>query len=185
MKTAMLGLISEGRPIMLLNAEQIAGIEAEHARLITPTGEPRHPSRQSGAVAHRHRGELLAHIKALRERMACESKSSFEEYFRELRRPDVGDEANELTELDMVTELTEDGWPDACGWMQIFMRIHDGGELTPREREQALAYWEAGEELPDEAMRLPPCGPHCLSSEHKDRPFAPQCAELGSLPTKS
>jgi hypothetical protein len=100
--------------------------------------------------------------------MAWDNKAAFEEHFRELRRPDVGDEANELTELDMVTELTEDGWPDACGWMQIFMRIHDGGELTPREREQALAYWEAGEELPDEAMRLPPCGPACLRDEGRD-----------------
>lgn len=97
--------------------------------------------------------------------MAWESKADFEEHFREIRRPDIGDEAAELTELDMVTELTEDGWPDACGWMQIFMRIHDGGELTSREREQALAYWHAGEELPDEAMRLPPCGQQCRRDE--------------------
>jgi hypothetical protein len=95
------------------------------------------------------------------EVMAWENKSEFEQHFREMRRSDVGDEADGYTELDMVTDLCEDGWPDACGWMQIFMRIHDGGELTPREREQALAYWNAGEELPADDMRLPPCGPAC------------------------
>lgn len=102
--------------------------------------------------------------------MAWENKAEFEQHFRELRRPDVGDDADELTELDMVTELAEDGWPDACGWMQIFSRIHNGGELTPCEREQALAYWNAGEDLPANDMRLPPCGPNCRRDEGSD-PF--------------
>lgn len=52
---------------MMLKAERLAEIETEHNRLLTPKGEARHPSRQSGAVAHQHRGELLAHVKRLQE----------------------------------------------------------------------------------------------------------------------
>ncbi len=105
----------------------------------------------------RERARRLARI--------CQTKLAFEEHFRDLRRPDVGDEANGYSELDMVIDLSEDGWPDACGWRTILSRIHDGGEMTPREREQALAYWQAGEELPAEDMRLPPCGPDCQRDE--------------------
>lgn len=82
------------------------------------------------------------------------TKSAFEAHIREFRRPDIGDEADELTEADFICDLAEDGWPDHEKWIVIWCRVHEVGELTPREREQALAYWAAGEDDPPVEMRL-------------------------------
>jgi hypothetical protein len=85
----------------------------------------------------------------------CEAtKAAFEQHIREMRRPDIGSDADELTEADFVLDLAEDGWPDHSAWTDIWVRLHEGGELTPRERKQALAYWAAGEEYPPKKMRL-------------------------------
>jgi hypothetical protein len=70
------------------------------------------------------------------------TKSAFEQFIRDFRRPDIGEDADTLTEDDFVSELAEDGWPDYEKWLAIFVRLHEGGELTPREREQALAYYK-------------------------------------------
>jgi hypothetical protein len=96
-----------------------------------------------------------------RERLACQSRAAFEEYIRELRRPDIGDEADELTEADFVCDLAEDGWPDYDKWLTIWCRLNDGGELTPREREQALHYYgtDDGDTIPPE-HRLAPTPTH-------------------------
>jgi hypothetical protein len=88
------------------------------------------------------------------ERAACETKEAFETHIRELRRPHIGDDADALTEADFVSDLAEDGWPDHRKWLEIWVRLNDGGELTPREREQALAYWSAGEDFPAAEHRL-------------------------------
>lgn len=80
------------------------------------------------------------------------TKAAFETFIRQWRRGCVGDDADDLTEADFVLELSEDGWPDASEWCAIWCRIKDGGELTAREREQALAYWRTGDgdEVPDQ-----------------------------------
>lgn len=96
----------------------------------------------------------------------CQSKATFEAYIREFRRPDIGDEADEMTEADFILDLAEDGWPDHCRWSKIWCRVHEGGELTAEERRKSLAYWAAGEEYPAEEDRLEPnaqkCG-ECMS----------------------
>lgn len=91
-----------------------------------------------------------------KEEAACQSKATFEAYFRELRRPDIGDDADEMTEKDFVCDLAEDGWPDSGKWLGTYSRLHDGGELTPRERLSALHYYNTddGKEVPAE-HRLP------------------------------
>ena len=89
--------------------------------------------------------------------LACATKQSFESHIRALRRPDIGDDADTLTEEDFVSDLAEPGWPDFCRWLEIWDGLQKGGELTPRQREQALAYWEAGEDYPPDDMRLDPC----------------------------
>lgn len=86
------------------------------------------------------------------ERDCFLSKAAFETFIREFRRPDVGDDADTLTEADFVNDLAEDGWPDADIWLAIWCRLHEGGELTPREREQAVAYYRTqdGDTIPEE-----------------------------------
>lgn len=86
------------------------------------------------------------------EQAACLSKADFEKYIRDLRRPDVGTDADDLTEADFVLDLAEPGWPDSGKWCEIWIRIKDGGELTPREREQALHYYgtDDGDEVPEQ-----------------------------------
>jgi hypothetical protein len=88
-------------------------------------------------------------------RNVCGSKADFERHIRELLRDNIGDDADTYSEADFVSDLAEDGWPDARAWLKIWVRLHEGGELTPREREQALAYWTAGENLPAPEDRLP------------------------------
>lgn len=85
-------------------------------------------------------------------RGATQTKAAFEAFIREYRRPDIGDDANDLTEADFVLDLAEDGWPDADLWCDIWMRIKDGGELTPREREQSVVYYrtEDGDDVPEQ-----------------------------------
>jgi hypothetical protein len=58
-------------------------------------------------------------------------------------------------EEDYVSDLAEDGWPDHCKWLIIWNRLHDGGELTPRERECAVAQFQSGEDFPPDDLRLP------------------------------
>jgi hypothetical protein len=59
-------------------------------------------------------------------------------------------------ELDVVEELSEDGWPDWRSWLEIHNHIVlDERELTPDERRSALAYLRAGEAGPADADRLP------------------------------
>lgn len=91
-----------------------------------------------------------------KEQAACEGKAAFEEYIRELRRPDIGDDANDMTEADFLCDLAEPGWPDSGKWMPIYVRCHDGGEMTPQERMSALHYFgtDDGEEVRAE-HRLP------------------------------
>lgn len=88
------------------------------------------------------------------EKAACLDKASFEKYIRDMRRPDIGDDADTMTEADFVSDLAEDGWPDHRKWLMIWDRIFGGGELTAREREQALAYWAAGDDEPAPEYRL-------------------------------
>jgi len=90
-----------------------------------------------------------------------QTKDAFERCIRDLRRPDIGDEADEMTESDFLLELSEDGWPDFCRWGRAWLRIENGGELTPEERRKALAYWEAGEDYPAEEDRLEPNAKKC------------------------
>jgi hypothetical protein len=85
---------------------------------------------------------------------ACQTKEAFLAYIRESRRPDIGDDANNLTEADFVLDLAEPGWTDSEKWNDIWWRVHNGSELTPREREQALAYWASGEDAPAQEFRL-------------------------------
>ena len=85
------------------------------------------------------------------------TKAAFEAHIRELMRPDIGDFADTWTEEDFVTDLAEPAWPDFCRWLEILGDIIAGSELTPRQREQALAYWKAGEDYPADDMRLDPC----------------------------
>lgn len=91
-----------------------------------------------------------------KEQAACENKAAFEEYIRELRRPDVGNDANDLDEAGFVLDLAEPGWPDSGKWNGIFVRLHEGGELTPQERMSALHYFgtDDGDEVRPE-YRLP------------------------------
>ena len=86
------------------------------------------------------------------ERDAFQSKEAFEKYIRDLRRPDIGDDADEMSEADYVLDLAEPGWPDSDKWCAIWIRIKDGGELTPREREQAVHYFSTddGDNVPAE-----------------------------------
>jgi len=90
----------------------------------------------------------------IKELCICSNRAMFEQHFRELRRPDIGSDADALTEADFVSELAEDGWPGHRHWLAIYSRLHDGGELTPRERAQALAYWAAGEDEPSAEYRF-------------------------------
>lgn len=85
------------------------------------------------------------------------SKASFEAYIREMRRPEIGDDADEWTEANLLCDLAEPGWPDSCRWSELWHAVDTGAELTPRQRMQALAYWEAGEDYPPDDMRLDPC----------------------------
>lgn len=89
-------------------------------------------------------------------RIACQDKATFEAYIRAERRQFIGGDADALTEADYVSDLAEDGWPDCSKWLTIWARLFEGGELTPREREQALTYYatEDGDEVPKE-YRLP------------------------------
>ena len=83
------------------------------------------------------------------------NKAEFTAHFRELIRPDMGDDADIYEEIDFVSDLAEDGWPDHEKWMEIWYRLYlTNGELTEREREQSLAYWHAGEDYPAEEIRL-------------------------------
>lgn len=83
------------------------------------------------------------------------TKDEFVKHIRELCRPDIGDEADTLTEEEFICDLAEDGWPDYDKWLEIWNRLYTtGGELTVREREQALAYWDSGEDYPSEEFRL-------------------------------
>lgn len=86
------------------------------------------------------------------EQDSFQSKDAFENYIRDLRRPDIGDDANDMTEADYVLDLAEPGWPDSAQWCAIWVRIKDGGELTPREREQALHYYctDDGDGVPEQ-----------------------------------
>lgn len=83
------------------------------------------------------------------EQASFQSKAAFEKYIRDLRRPD---DADDMTEADYVLDLAEPGWPDSDKWCAIWIRIKDGGEMTPREREQALHYFctDDGEEVPEQ-----------------------------------
>ncbi len=105
-----------------------------------------------------HGAMLTWYMFALRRaqewRQAAASKSAFERYIRDLRRRDIGEDADGLTEADFLLDLAEPGWPDSGKWCAVWVRIKDEGELTPREREQALAYWHAGEELPAKDYRF-------------------------------
>lgn len=88
-----------------------------------------------------------------KEQAACQTKAAFEEYIRELRRPDIGSDADEFTEADFVSDLAEDGWPDHEKWLDIHFRITTGGaELTPRERMCALHYYgtDDGDQVPQQ-----------------------------------
>jgi hypothetical protein len=82
------------------------------------------------------------------------TKEAFEAHIRVLLRPNIGDDADAYTEADFISDLAEDGWPDYRDWLNIWVRLHKGGELTPREREQSLAYWAAGEDMPPAEHRL-------------------------------
>lgn len=95
---------------------------------------------------------LAVNLYLQKEKTACESKEAFQDYIRELRRPDVGDDANDLTEAEFVLDLAEPGWPDSGKWCEIWVRIKDVGELTPRERMSALHYFgtDDGDEVPEQ-----------------------------------
>lgn len=71
-----------------------------------------------------------------------------EEYLTKIRAA-YEKEGNSLegyeTEADFISDLAEDGWNDSDKWLTIWGRLHNGGELTPRERECAIAYFEAGD----------------------------------------
>lgn len=88
------------------------------------------------------------------------NKQEFQAHIRKLRRHDIGDDADDLTEADFVCDLAEDGWPDHDLWIEIWVRLQEGGELTPREREQALAYYscEDGDDVPAEHRLTRPHG---------------------------
>jgi hypothetical protein len=51
-----------------------------------------------------------------------ETKDAFEEYIRAMRRPDIGDDADTMTEADFVSDLAETGWPDYRKWDVIWQR---------------------------------------------------------------
>lgn len=87
----------------------------------------------------------------------CETKEAFEAHIRDMLRPDIGDEVNDYTELDYVNALSEDGWVDNEHWLAIWAECYETGrELTPDEREKALAYYAAGEDTPAPEFRIVP-----------------------------
>lgn len=95
---------------------------------------------------------LLAALEARQELAPIfADKGRFQELIREMRRPDIGDEADCITEADIVSDLAEPGWPESGEWLGIYSRLHEGGELTPRERERALAYYRT-----DDGQDVPP-----------------------------
>jgi len=97
---------------------------------------------------------LIARLREARDRGVFDSKTAFEDFVREERRLFIGDDANSMTEQDYVCELAEDGWPDYEKWLDIWCRLNGGGELTPREREQAVAYYgtEDGDDVPEQYL---------------------------------
>ena len=58
------------------------------------------------------------------------------------------------SELDIVEELAERGWPDYKRWLGIYNRLHAGDRMTSDERMKALAYLRAGVDFPDEEDRI-------------------------------
>jgi hypothetical protein len=84
-----------------------------------------------------------------------ETREAFEKHFRDYLRPYIGDDADQYSEADFVSDLAEDGWPDSAKWLEIWYSLHTTGRaLTPREREQAMAYHVAGEDWPAHDLRL-------------------------------
>lgn len=95
--------------------------------------------------------------------MRYDTRENFETDLREMVRPFIGDDADEYDEMCLLLDLSEDGWPDHEKWFEVYERLYDSvdpwgvrrGTLTPREREQAVAYYtcEDGDEVQEE-MRL-------------------------------
>lgn len=143
---ALFQLLKQDMPALFLHMETMA---AAHAARVTELLEANNREVERRREAEQAKATAIAAV--------VTSKSSFETYIRELRRSDIGDDADTLTEEDFVTDLAEPAWPDFCRWQEILGELIKGGELTPRQRTQALAYWEAGEEYPPDDMRLDPC----------------------------
>lgn len=74
------------------------------------------------------------------------SRSAFETLIRSELKPHIGDEAAQYTELDYISDLAEDGWPDSEKWLEIFSRLSSGSELTPEERQKAHFYYNNEED---------------------------------------
>lgn len=83
------------------------------------------------------------------------TKAEYLAAMRKLYRPNIGSDADDMSEADFISDLAEDGWPDHDKWSVVWGRLHSGGEMTPRERECAVAQYMAGEDDAPADMRLP------------------------------
>lgn len=95
-------------------------------------------------------------------------KRAFEQHIRKITVETLGPiNAAKLTEIDFIKLLATPSCPARKEWQKRVQALKWGLRLTPFERRQALAYWNAAGELVPQELRFPSDNPNRKGRQHE------------------